>query len=79
MSGSTVTFTSTVDGGASSLAVTGNASFGGAVTNMTTLSVSGTSTISANITSSSTQAYTGAVTLARGRTLSGHRDLHQHC
>ena len=51
--------------------MTGNASFGGAVTNMTTLSVSGTSTISANITTSSTQAYTGAVTLAGGRTLTG--------
>ena len=32
LSGTTVTFSSTVDGGASSLAVTGNASFGGAVT-----------------------------------------------
>ncbi len=69
MTATTVTFTSTVDGGANSLAVAGIASFGGAVTNMTTLSVSGTSTISANITTTSTQAYTGAVTLGASTTL----------
>ncbi len=50
LTGTTVTFTSTVAGGANSLAVTGNASFGGAVTGVSTLSVSGTTTISANIT-----------------------------
>ncbi|MBU3608919.1 glycine-rich domain-containing protein, partial [Polynucleobacter nymphae] len=54
------------------MTITGNAIFGGAITNVTNLSVSGTTSIAADITTTGTQLYSGAVTLSGGdRTLTG--------
>jgi parallel beta-helix repeat protein len=69
--GTTVTTLSTLAGGSKALAITGNASLGGAVSGVTNLSVSGTTTLGANVTTSGTQAYTGLVTLAADATLTG--------
>ena len=55
--------------GNSTYAITGNATFGGAVSGITNLSVSGTSAINANITTTGTQGYTGNATLGAGVTL----------
>ena len=66
LTGTTVTFVSTVDG-ADALTVTGNAVFDGIVggaTPPTSLLVTGTSEIEANITTTGTQTYEGAVTLS---------------
>jgi hypothetical protein len=71
LAGTTVTTSSTLAGGGKSLAITGNASLGGAVSGVTNLSVSGTTTLGANVTTSGTQAYTGLVTLAANATLTG--------
>ncbi|ASG25239.1 filamentous hemagglutinin N-terminal domain-containing protein [Nitrospirillum viridazoti] len=72
LTGSTVTFTGTLDGLAS-LAVTGNAVFGGAVggtTTLTGLTVSGTSALNGGaITTTGAQSYTGATTLGADTTL----------
>ena len=70
-SASKVSFASTLGGAANALTVTGNASFGGAVTNLSTLSVSGTTDLNASVTSSGTQTYSGAVTLGADTTLTG--------
>ncbi|MGD9689201.1 MAG: filamentous hemagglutinin N-terminal domain-containing protein [Phycisphaerales bacterium] len=79
--GGTVGFGSTIDAmtaGEQSLAVTGNASFGGAVGSATAigaLSVSGTTSLGADVTTSNAggasgnQTYSGAVTLASSSTL----------
>ncbi len=70
ISGAAVTFTSTVDGtapGAQSLAIGGNATFGGLVgngTSLSALSVAGTSAINGgSVITTGNQSYTGAVTL----------------
>ncbi|WP_164857375.1 filamentous hemagglutinin N-terminal domain-containing protein [Sphingomonas crocodyli] len=71
LTGSTVSFASTVNG-TQSLSITGDASFGGVVggTNeLTSLNVSGLSSIGADISTSGAQTYTGAVTLTGGATL----------
>jgi fibronectin-binding autotransporter adhesin len=64
LSGTTVSFASTVAGGANDLTVTGNASVGGAVTNVGNLSVTGTSALAANVTTTGAQSYNGAVALS---------------
>ena len=64
-----VTFASTVVGGGFDLAISDNARFQGAVTNVKILGVTGTSNIGANITTTGTQTYSGAVTLAANTVL----------
>ena len=71
LSGTTVTTSSTVTGGGKALAITGNASVGGAISGVTNYSVSGTTSLAAGVTTSGTQSYTGLVTLAADATLSG--------
>ncbi|HEV8103700.1 MAG TPA: hypothetical protein VGP69_08195, partial [Gaiellaceae bacterium] len=75
LSGSTVTFNSTVDG-ASNLTVTGNASFNdqvGATTSLTSLHVTGTSDINTClIKTTGAQIYDGAVTMLSCTILDGH-------
>jgi autotransporter-associated beta strand protein len=65
LSGSTVTTTagSTVAGAANSLNISGNASLGGAVSNISSLNVSGTSKLAGNVTSTGSQTYAGNMTL----------------
>jgi hypothetical protein len=62
-----------IDGDNHSLTITGNGTFGGAVSDITNLSVSLASAINADITTTGTQTYTGAVTLGGSgtRTLQG--------
>ena len=70
--GSRLTLAGTLAGEGSSLAVTGNAVIGGAVSGVANLSVSGTTTINTpSITTSGGQTYTGAVTLGANTTLTG--------
>ena len=61
--GSTITNSSTVNGGGLALTITGNAVIDGDLSNITNLSISGTSSIGGNITTTGTQTYTGAVTI----------------
>ncbi|MGH7074698.1 MAG: beta strand repeat-containing protein, partial [Stellaceae bacterium] len=74
LTGSTVTFGSTVDG-AHALTVTGNLAFDGAVgsgTNLASLGVSGTSDLDGgSVTTSGAQTYTGAAALGVDDTLAG--------
>jgi filamentous hemagglutinin family protein len=74
LSGSTISFDSTLDG-AHALTITGNAMFGGTVgatTKLTSLSVSGTSALDGSgITTTGTQTYSGAATLGANATLGG--------
>lgn len=73
LTGSTVTFSSTVNG-ARTLTITGDGVFDGIVggtTALTSLSVSGTSALNANVTTSGTQTYTGASTVGANITLTG--------
>ncbi|MBU3608906.1 filamentous hemagglutinin N-terminal domain-containing protein, partial [Polynucleobacter nymphae] len=74
LQGTSITTSSTIAGGANALTITGNAIFGGAITNVTNLSVSGTTSIAADITTTGIQGYSGAVTLTgtgATRTLQG--------
>src|SRR5205823_5429005 len=76
LTGTNMTFNSTVAGATNSLSITGNAVFGDqaadTVTGVSNLSVSGTTAINTNtVTTSGTQSYTGAVTLANAPTLTG--------
>jgi filamentous hemagglutinin family protein len=72
LTGTTVSFASTLQGGSNSLAVTGNAAFNGAATGLDTLSVSGTTAINGGtVTTSGAQTYTGAVTLGGDAALTG--------
>jgi hypothetical protein len=69
LTGSTVTFSSTLDGGGSSLNLASgtDAVFNGAVSNMTTLTVTGNTTIGGTtITTTGAQNYNGAVNLTVG-------------
>jgi autotransporter-associated beta strand protein len=74
LTGSVVSFVSTLNG-AQSLAITGGASFGGAVGRaqaLKSLAVSGAATLNGgSVTTASTQAYGGAVTLGQDATLTG--------
>ena len=71
LTGSTVTFSSTV-GGAYDLTVTGAAVFDGAVSTPTSISVTGGSTINTTtMTTSGAQTYTGGVTLANDVAFTG--------
>ena len=76
LSGTTVTFNGTANGGTNSLTVTGNAVFGNedadTVTNVTTLSVTGTTQINTTaITTSAGQSYNLMLTLGTDVTLTG--------
>ncbi len=67
---STATFDSTLDANGHALDIVGNAVFGGAVNNLTTLNVSGTAAINGGaVTSSGNQTYQGGVTLGVTTTL----------
>ncbi len=72
LEGSTVAFSSTLDG-ANSLTISGNASFAGAVggsTALASLGVTGTTTLSTGaVTTTGTQTYAGAATLGANTTL----------
>jgi hypothetical protein len=72
LAGSTINTVWTVNGGGSSLIITGNADIDRAITDVADFSVSGTSNLGADITTTGTQTYTGAVTLSGGdRILTG--------
>ena len=73
LTGGTIGFGNTVNGG-QSLGITGNANFGGAVGNTTSLislDVSGNTTLNGNITTTGDQTYMGPVTLNANTTLVG--------
>ena len=64
LTGSTVLFGTTVDGGAQNLTIDGILNLNGALTNTTNFEVTGASTLAGNVTTTGTQIYTGAVTLS---------------
>ena len=64
LTGSTVLFGTTVDGGAQNLTIDGILNLNGALTNTTNFEVTSSSTLAGNVTTTGTQIYTGAVTLS---------------
>ena len=64
LTGSTVLFGTTVDGGAQNLTIDGILNLNGALTNTTNFEVTGASTLAGDVTTTGTQLYTGAVTLS---------------
>ena len=64
LTGSTVLFGTTVDGGAQNLTIDGILNLNGALTNTTNFEVTGASTLAGDVTTTGTQIYTGAVTLS---------------
>ncbi|NDA96119.1 MAG: hypothetical protein EBY03_08375, partial [Actinobacteria bacterium] len=71
LTGSTITNSSTINGGGYSLTITGNSVINGAISNATSTSISGTTSLGASVTTTTGgQTYTGAVTVSGGdRTL----------
>ncbi len=70
LSGTTVSFASTIAGGSNSLAVAGNAEFNGAVSGVSTLGVTGATLLNTSaVTTSGAQTYGGKVTLGQDAVL----------